>query len=171
MRSHVAFDVCLLKVMCPLWYVPAPVKGSLRAEVAPVGVTWLRVGCGVAGHRQQLQKLEFPLLCPVPLLIDPSSLELCMIGSVSTSKHFMIWKPHNPSASWEFVISFQWPQPRDHLGVLFMFPGNTPQAQSQEQCRFAAAKTTPRTISLSWPGQDYLFPVSTQGGSLQGLPP
>lgn len=102
-----AFDVCLLQVMCLLWYVPALVKGSFLAEVAPVGVTWLRVGCGVAGRRQQLQKLEFPLLCPVPLLIDPSSLESCMIGAVNTSKHFMIRKPHNPSASWELVTSFQ----------------------------------------------------------------
>lgn len=85
-----AFDVCLLQVMCPLWYVPAPVKGSLRAEVAPVGVTWLRVGCGVAGRGQQLQKLEFPLLCPVPLLIDPNSLESCMIGAVNTSKHYTL---------------------------------------------------------------------------------
>lgn len=83
----------------------------------------------------------------------------------------MIWKLHNLSASWEFVISFQWPQPREHLGVLFMFQGNTPHAQFQKQCRFGAAKTTPRTISLSWPGQDYLFPVSDQEGSLQGLPP
>lgn len=153
-----AFDVCLLQVMCPLWYVPALLKDSLRAEVAPVGVTWLRVGCGVAGRRQQLQKLEFPLLCSVPLLIDLSSLESCMIGAVDTSKHFLIWKLHNPSISWEFVTSFQWPQPRDHLGVLFIFPGNTPHAQFQEQCRFAAAKTMPTTISLSWLGQGYLFP-------------
>lgn len=53
----------------PPWYVPALVKGSLLAEVAPVGVTWLRAGCGdsgVAGLWEQLQKLEFPLRCPVP---------------------------------------------------------------------------------------------------------
>lgn len=42
----------------PLWPV-----SSLLAEVASLGVTWLRAGCGdsgVVGLGEELRKLEFP---------------------------------------------------------------------------------------------------------------
>lgn len=148
----------------PLWPVTAALgKGSLLAEVTPVGMAWLRAGSGDSGMAALWEWSSYPM-CPVPTgawpLTDSSSPESCMLSATKTSKAFDHPEAARPKCIMG-VCSFS------HLSVPLMSPGNIPDIPFQGQCRFATARTTPRTISCELVG----LPMSDQGDSPQGLLP
>lgn len=76
----------------PLWPVTAALgKGSLLAEVTPVGMAWLRAGCGNSVTTVLWEWSSYPM-CPVPTgawpLTDSSSPKSCMLSVTKASKAF-----------------------------------------------------------------------------------